>query len=52
MTETERTALLQARCFAEVFVTEATRELRGTSPQRRIEATKQLQAALRIIEED
>jgi hypothetical protein len=52
MTETERTALLQACAFASVFMQSADAELRGASPQRRIEAAKQLQAALRILEED
>jgi hypothetical protein len=46
MTETERTALLQACAFASVFMQSADAELRGASPQRRIEAAKQLQAAL------
>jgi hypothetical protein len=47
-----RQALLQSVAFAAVFTAAVEAELRGASPQRRIEAAKQLQAALRIIEED
>jgi hypothetical protein len=38
--------LLQSVAFAAVFTAAVEAELRGASPQRRIEATKQLQAAL------
>jgi hypothetical protein len=41
-----RQALLQSVAFAAVFTAAVEAELRGASPQRRIEATKQLQAAL------
>ena len=55
MTETERTALLSACSFAKVFIESADRELRGARGAAilcRKRSAKQLQAALRIIEED
>ena len=52
MNEPLRQALLQSVAFAAVFAAAAKAEIQGASPQRRIEAAKQLQAALRIHEED
>jgi hypothetical protein len=59
MTETERTALLQACAFASVFIEDVEHEIFaakiGPTPSSTVSrkhATKQLQAALRIIEED
>jgi hypothetical protein len=53
MTETERTALLHARCFAQVFIDAVNAELYTDAPSgHRKDAAKQLQAALRIIEEE
>jgi hypothetical protein len=61
MTETERTALLSACSFAKVFIESADAELRTTGlaecyqePLRKFRkrSAKQLQAALRIIEDD
>lgn len=62
MTETERTALLSACSFAKVFIDAADREMRASSvgasfptkyaEESRKQAAKQLQAALKIIEEE
>jgi hypothetical protein len=59
MTETERTALLQACAFASVFIGDVEHEIfaakTGPTPAStasRKRSAKQLQAALRIIEEE
>ncbi len=52
MNEPLRQALLQSVASTAAVNTAVEAELRGASPQRRIEAAKQLQAALRIHEED
>ena len=51
MNELLRQSLLQTCAFASVFMQAADAELRGASSERRIEAAKQLQAALEILED-
>jgi len=51
MNEPLRQALLQACAFANVFLKAADAELRGAPPERRKEAAKSLQAALKILED-
>lgn len=52
MNEPLRQSLLQACAFATVFAAAADREIRGAPSDARKDAAKQLQAALRIIEEE